>query len=79
MSDRAMAIGFVLLVSLALSGIVAALVLSARAGQPDEEPALAASCQEWTDGCTVCRRGPDGPICSTPGIACVRTARVCLR
>jgi hypothetical protein len=78
MSDRAMAIAFVLLVTLAIGGIVTAVVAGARAGRPEEEPAISASCSEWTDGCVICRRGADGPVCSTPGIACLRSAPVCL-
>jgi hypothetical protein len=28
-------------------------------------------CLEWTDGCRICLRSPDGRVgCSTPGIAC---------
>jgi hypothetical protein len=79
MSDRAFALGFVLLIALAIGGIVTALVAGARAGrEPDPEPEIAASCAEWTDGCVTCRRSPAGPNCSTPGIACVRTAPICL-
>ena len=36
-------------------------------------------CEEWTDGCIVCQRTPQGPACSTPGIACTRKAQQCLR
>ena len=36
-------------------------------------------CQEWTDGCVVCQRTPQGPACSTPGIACVRGPQECVR
>jgi hypothetical protein len=78
MSDRAMAIGFVLLVALAIGGIVTAVVAGARAGRDVEETEISASCTEWTDGCVICRRGAEGPMCSTPGIACVRSAPVCL-
>jgi hypothetical protein len=79
MSDRSFALGFVLLVCLAIGGIVAVMVAGARAGrEAQEEPEIAASCTEWTDGCVICRRGVEGPSCSTPGIACVRTAPVCL-
>jgi hypothetical protein len=49
------------------------------AGAPPEvsEPAEAV-CTEWTDGCIVCRRVDGEPMCSTPGIACVRGAMQCL-
>jgi hypothetical protein len=37
------------------------------------------NCLEWTDGCTICKRQPDGSAgCSTVGAACVQTAPVCL-
>ena len=36
-------------------------------------------CAEWTDGCIVCQRTPQGPACSTPGIAWTRKAPECLR
>ncbi len=79
MSDRSFAIGFVLLVLVAIGGIAAAAVMAPRMGRDVEaEPEIAASCTEWTDGCVICRRGTDGSNCSTPGIACVRSAPVCL-
>ena len=79
MSDRTFALGFVLLIAVAIGGIVFALVAGARAGrEPEREPEIAASCMEWTDGCEICRRTPAGPACSTPGIACIRKAPVCL-
>lgn len=34
-------------------------------------------CQEWTDGCVICKRGADVVACSTPGIACQPVAPVC--
>ncbi|MCC0807755.1 hypothetical protein FPV16_16225 [Methylobacterium sp. W2] len=42
-------------------------------------PAADASCAEWSDGCTVCRRYGDGIACSMPGIACVPKAELCQR
>jgi hypothetical protein len=36
-------------------------------------------CAEWTDGCVVCQRVAGEPMCSTPGIACVRGEVQCLR
>ncbi|MFO1148195.1 MAG: hypothetical protein U1E62_07440 [Alsobacter sp.] len=36
------------------------------------------TCLEWSNGCQVCRRQPDGGwACSTPGIACVPEAVTC--
>jgi hypothetical protein len=34
-------------------------------------------CQEWSDGCVICKRGADVVACSTPGIACLPTEPVC--
>ena len=36
-------------------------------------------CAEWTDGCVVCQRIDGEPMCSMPGIACVRGEIQCLR
>jgi hypothetical protein len=37
-----------------------------------------ATCLEWSNGCQVCRRQPEGGWgCSTPGIACVPVAVTC--
>lgn len=36
-------------------------------------------CAEWSDGCRICQRTPDGVACSTPGIACMPTPTSCLR
>ncbi len=39
-----------------------------------------ATCLEWTDGCRVCQRAPNGePSCSNVGIACVPKAEECTR
>ena len=50
------------------------------AGRP--EPVASApidpACREYTDGCVTCRREASGPVCSNPGIACVRGPAVCL-
>ncbi len=72
--------------ALSIAGIIAFLVVTfavfagvvtpaseraARSGQP--------TCSEWTDGCVVCSRTPQGLACSTPGIACQRGQESCLR
>lgn len=44
-------------------------------GETLPEPA----CAEWTDGCIVCARTPEGLACSTPGIACTRGRNRCLK
>lgn len=39
-----------------------------------------AACLEWTDGCRVCQRAPNGEAsCSNVGIACVPKADECTR
>jgi hypothetical protein len=68
---------------IALSTVVLAHVLPVAKGA--DEPSTPGSfredpgCSEWTDGCIVCRRGDQGPVCSTPGIACVPHVPRCLR
>jgi hypothetical protein len=58
----------------------------ARPAQPAAPPnasPLAApnpTCVEWTDGCRVCQRSPNGETsCSNVGIACVPKAEECTR
>ncbi|GEO99685.1 hypothetical protein [Methylobacterium haplocladii] len=41
---------------------------------PDSDP----MCAEWSDGCRVCRRLEEGPVCSMPGIACTPGPQECL-
>ena len=36
------------------------------------------ACIEWSDGCQVCSRRPEGIACSLPGIACVPSGERCL-
>ena len=56
--------------------VVAGASTSPRAeGQAQPAPA----CSEWTDGCIVCARTAQGLACSTPGIACTRSAPRCLK
>ena len=71
-------------VVLALATALAMIVLvEAGAGDgPPSTPAafrLEPTCSEWSDGCVVCQRTAQGPSCSTPGIACVRSEPRCLR
>lgn len=76
--DEALAVSLAILTALMMTvlGLMAgALAGSPAVGQADSEPA----CSEWTDGCIVCARTPQGLACSTPGIACVRQAPRCLR
>jgi hypothetical protein len=48
---------------------------------PISKPAaLPAGCLEWTDGCSVCARQPDGSsACSNVGIACLPRELRCTR
>ena len=50
--------------------------------KPRAAPAdgLPANCLEWTDGCRVCARQPDGSAaCSNVGIACLPQKARCTR
>ncbi|MEA3028341.1 MAG: hypothetical protein QOF91_3626 [Alphaproteobacteria bacterium] len=55
----------------------------ARPAAPASATPLAApspACLEWTDGCRVCQRTPNGEAsCSNVGIACVPKAEECTR
>jgi len=76
--DEALAVSLAILVALmaTMLGVMAgALAEPPEAGQAAPEPA----CSEWTDGCIVCARTPQGLACSTPGIACTRGTPRCLR
>jgi hypothetical protein len=66
------ALGAIVLAMLTASG--SGVAPSAAAGSP-APPA----CSEWTDGCVVCARTPEGLACSTPGIACTRSAVQCIK
>jgi len=38
------------------------------------------ACVNWTDGCIVCAKQPDGTAaCSTPGVACGQEAVRCVK
>jgi len=79
------AIGVILAIVIALAATtVAALAGIMEAGAMGHVPAAQRStpdqtCAEWTDGCVVCSRTPQGLACSTPGIACQRGQESCLR
>ncbi|MCJ2012903.1 hypothetical protein [Methylobacterium sp. J-076] len=72
---------------LAAFGIAALVVATVLVGvfAPDrrESPPRTAAddpaCLEWSNGCQVCQRWPEGPACSLPGIACQPGALHCLR
>jgi len=76
--DEALAVSLAIVVALAvtmLAVLAGALAEPSEAGQGMPQP----TCSEWTDGCIVCARTPQGLACSTPGIACVRQAPRCLK
>jgi hypothetical protein len=71
-------------VILAIVIALAATTVAALAGVMGHGPATQQrtpnqTCAEWTDGCVVCSRTPQGLACSTPGIACQRGPDRCLR
>jgi hypothetical protein len=77
------------LIALALAGPAMATNLPLKPARP--APAATApkasppagpgaTCLEWTDGCRVCQRAPNGEAsCSNVGIACVPKAEECTR
>jgi hypothetical protein len=71
-----------LAVILAIVIALAATTVAALAGIMGSQPAAQGAtptCAEWTDGCVVCSRTPQGLACSTPGIACQKGQARCLR
>lgn len=72
----AVALAALIALTIAAFAVFAGAAASPQAsGQAVPDP----SCAEWTDGCIVCARTPQGLACSTPGIACVRQAPRCLK
>ena len=77
------------LFALALTGQAIAADLPLKPVRPAQPAAPAnasplaapsAACLEWTDGCRVCQRSPNGEAsCSNVGIACVPKAEECTR
>ena len=68
----------IVLATVVLGAVLPAMTHPREASTPatfDREP----TCAEWTDGCIVCQRTPQGVACSTPGIACLREAPRCLK
>ena len=79
LSDAAIvAIALVILAVVVLAGNLVAhapvVPVPSTPAAYDREP----TCAEWSDGCIVCRRTDEGPVCSMPGIACVRGEPQCL-
>jgi hypothetical protein len=83
MLERQDALGVIVAVTAALAAVLVAVVTAfALSGPPGPRAANAApsaACQEWTDGCVVCARTPEGQACSMPGIACTRGPAKCLK
>lgn len=80
MPAREEALAVALVVVIALASVTLATIAAGSAslaGMRDAGPEP--TCVEWTDDCVVCRRTPQGPACSTPGIACLRGPMRCLR
>ncbi len=73
-----LAIVLSIVVALLVTAMAVVMAASARPSTAGGLPGQA-TCAEWTDGCILCRRTEAGPVCSTPGIACVRAEPRCLR
>jgi len=73
------------LIILALFGLSASAHAAEILNFPKSAPTaksdgLPATCLEWTDGCRVCLRSPDGSdSCSNIGIACLPGKPRCTR
>jgi hypothetical protein len=80
MRDEALAITLSILVALAVTAFAVlagtGVFAAAPAAQNNTPPP---GCSEWTDGCVICVRRPEGLACSTPGIACTRGRQQCLK
>ena len=79
MPSRDEALAITLSIAVALLVAAFAVIVSVVPQVPATGSAPGPSCAEWTDGCVVCRRVPEGLACSTPGIACTPGANRCLR
>jgi len=77
MRDETMAVTLAILVAL---GTVTGVIVAGVVGRPEPEASapIDPACREYSDGCVTCRREASGPVCSNPGIACVRGPARCL-
>lgn len=73
---RAAALGIAVLV---VGTVLLGALLPNRPGVVSRSVADDPACLEWSDGCHVCQRQPDGVACSLPGIACEPGPQHCLR
>ncbi|MXQ11543.1 hypothetical protein [Microvirga makkahensis] len=76
--DQALAVSLAALTALIVTALAVFAAVPASLPQ-NRRAAPGPACSEWTDGCIVCARTPQGLACSSPGIACVRQAPRCLR
>jgi len=76
--DEALAVSLAILTALLVT-MTAVLAGTLQAPRPAQGAVPEPACSEWTDGCIVCARTPQGLACSTPGIACVHQAPRCLK
>ncbi len=67
------------IVALVAATVLAAELLPNRAPMAPIAVADDPACLEWSDGCSVCQRLPQGTACSLPGIACEPGPQRCLR
>ena len=77
--NEVIAVALALVVALGcvvLAVVAVAVVPTPESALTDASPGP--TCAEWTDGCVICLRTPQGPACSTPGIACVKGPMRCL-
>jgi hypothetical protein len=79
MLTRDEALAVILSIAIALLVVTFAIIAGAEPQAPSQGSTPDPSCAEWTNGCVVCRRVPEGLACSTPGIACTPSQPRCLR
>jgi hypothetical protein len=80
MMERTEFFAVLLAAIIALTIVAIAVIAGASTPPPSEGQAVREpTCAEWTDGCIVCARTPQGLACSTPGIACVPKTPRCLK
>ena len=77
--DETLAVTLSVAVALLVAAFAILFAMSTEPRAARQDGAPDATCLEWTDSCVVCSRTPQGVACSTPGIACTRSAPRCLR
>ncbi|MEE1655582.1 hypothetical protein VB618_05180 [Microvirga sp. CF3062] len=76
--DEVLAVTLTIAVALLVVTFAVLLGVSTEPRAARQDGAPDAACLEWTDSCVVCSRTSQGLACSTPGIACTRSAPRCL-